>query len=654
MTTAVWGTAHGVVFSGPYMRDLGAQIAASWGITVLAAALTVAAMRIGDRAAVLKSWLWRHRLAVWMTAAVVLLVAVAFAMWVRPHLRPFAMLEKFPHLRSFDEETLVRMAWYFSTAGVLAAFGGVLLLLYRWLVQQRLEWAPFLALFLTFSCVYFWRQMIFPDHPWAMRRYIPVVVPGICVAITAAVSSLWSSATRLRLLGRAGAVAIVSLVLAHEIAMARPFWTLREKAGALAALTRLNSLVPDTAIVLYRHDGSDVMVATPLAMQFGRGVLPVVLRTGSGHDAAERRRFEAQVERWLQDDRPVVYVTSDDALAAPTTTSVRWEPLGLAPLSFRTFGTSVTSPPRAPSTTVRQYHVLRAVPETDAARACAPAVLRADTVLLGRAHGLYDLESDHKLPFRWALPHVTVLFPTCDRSQGRPRILRVRARCGRPHAAQGDCAVDVAVNRSRAGTITLGEDWRTVDLTTPDPAIADPRGAIEVNLSGRRFVPAENGMGEDTRELSFQLASVAILPDVLSPVPGIEQPWDANLIASETQRRAGVDQFGFYDEERSEGRMFRWTGGRARITVPPAARLPHTLRVEMSRTLRPTSVVTMRANGCMLFEGAIPHPGWSASFPLAGCLAAGETLEIAIESASARVSNDRRELGVAVRSVRIE
>jgi hypothetical protein len=646
---AVWGTVHCWVFSGPYLQVLGRMVAALWTATAAGLMVSGLAFRYPKRAASLVEWVHRHGPAVWMVCAIALSAAFVFGLWVRPQLPPFEVLGGTGG-RSYNEETLVRVAWYVSKPGMVAALAGTILLLRRWLVFRQVEWAPFLVVFLAFSLLYFWKALISPDHPWAMRRYVPVVVPGVFVAIAAVTSWLWAVKEYWRLLGRVAAVAIVAIVATHEIVMARPYWNHREKSGLLHTLDRLDALLPDDAVVLFSQPGPDPFVGTPIAMHLGIDALPVVPRPDISEEE-RRHRFEAQLVRWLDARRPVFYITTDDSDGTIPTERIRWERVGIERLEIRTSGPSTTSPPRRPGTLGINYHVLRARPLTASLDACAPAVLSASTVLFGRTQGIYASEYKRGIRFRWTRPAARLVFPTCDRTRGRPDVLRIRARCG-DRVSEGGCRINVDVNHSPAGAIEPGDEWHTFDVPIPAAATAAPSGAIEIRFTGPRFVPAERGTTDDARELSFQFASAALLP-----AGSTVQPQNLNLIAADARDVWGIEQVGFYREEYSDGRMFRWTAPHAAVITPLGSREPRILRVELWGASQPARRITVKANGCTLFDGVAPRPEWSVSLPLARCattLTRSDTLTITLDTPAARAPNDGRELGVAVRLIRIE
>jgi len=654
--TALWGAAHGWLFSRPYVTELRTMIKALWMLTAVVLAVCVVALTQRARVASLALWIRRHNIVLFLVVATVLSGAFVFGMWVRPHLEALG-LRPAGAATSYDDEALVRVAWYFSVPAMTAAFAGVLVLDHRWLVRHDVRWSPFLFVFLAFSTLYLWRQSISADHPWAMRRYAPVVVPGICVCVTAAASALWSLG-RVRPLARAAALAIIAMVLWHEVGLARPFWRLSEKQGFITSLNRLAGVLPRDAIVLFNFPGRDMFVTTPLAFHLGRNVLPVVRSGASAQDREHHSDlFEAQIGRWLHQGMEVFYLTADDGNSVFTTKNVSWVPAGRAAVAIHSFGSSLRNAPRAPTTEVVPYDMGRATWVPAALEPCAPAAIRADSLLIGRSQGFLRLESRDTVRYRRLRPDARLLFASCDRGRGRPRILRIRAACGLRSTASR-CDVQVTINGLAAGAIALTDDWATYDLPIPGATAAAETGPFDIKFSGPRPAQATAGF-EQGRRMALQLASVALVP---APTVGrgasmsiaAELPNDLNLMSQAAQDVWGVSQSGIYGEERSGGRMFRWFERRGRLVVPMGLTRPHAERFEIWRTIRAGQPIRITANECPLFEGVPPRTEWSAVFSLETCRAAGDQLTITVEAEPMRRPGERRDLAVAVRSIRLE
>ena len=507
LALATWGAVHAWLFSRPYVVDLARLVRPLWLLTALAVGTCAAMIAARKRLRPGVERLHRHGRAAWAVCALVLGAAFVFALWIRPGLEPFAARPS--GMRTYVEASLLRVGWYFSQPGLILAAAGLVLRLRAWLVERRTEWLPFLALFLSFALLYFWNQRIFPDHPWMMRRFLPVVVPGIAVAIAAAAWTLWRVSGRARPAARAAAAAGIVLVLAHEIAMAAPFWTLREKAGLVGQLDAIAQRIPDDALLLFSHPGQEAGVATPLAMMWDRAALPVIrLRDDRGGER-RRGRFEAQVLRWLAEGREILYLTANDGDAVFLTHQVRWEEIDLLQIDVPTFGVRYDGPPGEPQRHTVEYRLLRAASAVGDPRPCAGAVLHAGGHAGNVMQGLYGLESTARERFHWASPRARVMFPSCDRTNPvRPTVLRVRASCGRT-PSPGDCTVEVTINGEAAGALQLTDTFADHDVPLPPAALRGPIGPVDVRFEGPAFTPPTTGerLG---RTLSFQLQEVAL------------------------------------------------------------------------------------------------------------------------------------------------
>lgn len=96
---------------------------------------------------------------------------------------------------SYDEYTVNWLAWYYGWAMVAAAAVGVLLALRRIMLRRDAKLAILLAIPAVTSLVYLNRASITPDQIWAMRRMVPVIVPGMLLVAGYAFreTALWTA-----------------------------------------------------------------------------------------------------------------------------------------------------------------------------------------------------------------------------------------------------------------------------------------------------------------------------------------------------------------------------------------------------------------------------------------------------------------------------
>jgi hypothetical protein len=79
--------------------------------------------------------------------------------------------------RSYDEQTVTWLAWYLGWGTVVLAAGGAALMAHEAIARRR---APLFVLLATLgvpALLYLLRPSITPDQIWAMRRFLPAVLP---------------------------------------------------------------------------------------------------------------------------------------------------------------------------------------------------------------------------------------------------------------------------------------------------------------------------------------------------------------------------------------------------------------------------------------------------------------------------------------------
>jgi hypothetical protein len=283
-----YGIADGYLESRPYMdtiaRPLEQAGLAAAGLAVLTAAMVLLVRSAGVRrrlrkAAGTRPARWLPEVAGVVCAAALAGLAVRpYVQVVRWHPNPataafVAALQRVQHLpvdpaRLYAEDTLYWVIWYIGAPAVL--LGGLgLALLARRTVRALLTWRDTagaarnwglpLAIIVWGMAAVLWRPGTLPDQPWASRRLVPVVLPGLILC------AIWASAW---LVGRA-----------RDRGAGSAAWSL---AGACCVAALLVPTVLTTFGVGLTHSGKSGSlrpVADGLALK----------RTGAGEAAAVRQ-----------------------------------------------------------------------------------------------------------------------------------------------------------------------------------------------------------------------------------------------------------------------------------------------------------------------------------------------------------------------------
>ena len=99
--------------------------------------------------------------------------------------------------RSYYENATIWLSWYVGWATLALALGGACWLAWEQIAGRRRVWAPAFLMFFGMATAVLLAPSITPDHPWADRRFVPVVLPGLVLFAVAAIAVVVHSARAL-------------------------------------------------------------------------------------------------------------------------------------------------------------------------------------------------------------------------------------------------------------------------------------------------------------------------------------------------------------------------------------------------------------------------------------------------------------------------
>jgi hypothetical protein len=85
-------------------------------------------------------------------------------------------------LRQYDEQTINWIVWYFGWPTVALGMIGLVLMTYRGVRRADTGLGAFILIVFGYLALYGNRASIVPDQVWAIRRLLPVVIPGLLIA----------------------------------------------------------------------------------------------------------------------------------------------------------------------------------------------------------------------------------------------------------------------------------------------------------------------------------------------------------------------------------------------------------------------------------------------------------------------------------------
>jgi hypothetical protein len=127
--------------------------------------------------------------------------------------------------RHYDEQSVNWLSWYYGWVTIALGVAG--LTGFVWLLVRRgdLRYLGIASLAIGMSVLYLSVPAIFPDQIWAMRRFLPVVIPGLLCAAVAVLAWLWATK---KAWWRISAACLGAIAVAFPIAIGHGLYSVRE------------------------------------------------------------------------------------------------------------------------------------------------------------------------------------------------------------------------------------------------------------------------------------------------------------------------------------------------------------------------------------------------------------------------------------------
>jgi hypothetical protein len=421
-----------------------------------------------------------------MGAALGLFLVAAYAHFVRPYWHG-------PRTAPHDAEAFLRMGWYLYPLGLsLVVAGGMSLL-----VRARGAQSFFLLVTLTFSLFFFYKVRVWHDHYFAMRRFVPVILPGFFAAIAFLLTSLRESGGRWIAVGtRAVSLLLVGLYLAAGFRL----WHHDEFRGSLHFVEDLARHIGDDDIAIFPAQEGLHLLELPLAQLERRNVLEFYTLK------PDRTLLEKLLVSWRNRYHDVFFVTNYKiSLSGLFTRHVKDFELATEKYEY-----SYDRPPKGPEPFHLRFTLSKAVDLEDLA-------LRVPKLPLLDVGGSDDLQvawfhekelEEDGTSFRWSQRTSSIFLPAVG-PQTRTLVLRLAG----PKEAEAPLnLIEAALDGTPLGTIVPTRLFETYELSIPEGFVprADSGYAI-LTLSTKTWRPSNDiPEASDVRDLGFRLDWVEV------------------------------------------------------------------------------------------------------------------------------------------------
>jgi hypothetical protein len=462
------------------------QIAVGVGAGLVALA---AASRLRRRQAV-RTWMiaWMPRL----------LLATALA------LAAYAWFLRHPGgaLSASDAYAFRTFGWYVPPAAIAAAaIGLAILMLTRFWTDPA-----FFVVFIGMATFVFYRPRIVPEHFWAARRFVPIILPGMVLAIAAALVPAWNAAPLARHVAVAMFRHALRIVLLALVAWS--FWTATtlirdhvECAGIIPRLERLASRFgPDDLLVVESRNASDLHVlALPLAYIYAK---PVLLLNTPKPDSVTFAEFL----RWARAKYRNVYFLGGggtDLLSR----EVAVEPVGSERFQVPEYESLANAYPTHVRYKEFDFGIYRFIDPVGHSEGLSVDIGEMDDLYVVRFHAK---ERDERGTFRWTRgqSYLSLVGVTAD---ARELVLWME-NGGRPPKA-APASVEVFFGETSLGKVVVGKERREYVFDIP-PALAVEAAAsvdaVTVRLISATWNPRELTGSSDDRDLGVMVDRVEV------------------------------------------------------------------------------------------------------------------------------------------------
>ncbi|MGE0449441.1 MAG: hypothetical protein AB7Q29_07650 [Vicinamibacterales bacterium] len=400
-------------------------------------------------------------------------------------------------------------AFYVTPIGVTAALAG-----FVFIVWTRRQASTFAILVAAFSVVFFYKIRIIPEHFWAARRFLAVILPGMLLFVGAAAfapvpasaAGIWRrfDTARARMWRRLAGVALIAILAQSFHEASRPIMRHVEYATLIPHMEALAATFGDDDLVVFEARGASDshVLALPLAYIYARNVL-VFAQTDPPKEV-----FREFLGWALGRYRRVFFVGGGGGGTELLSRSMSAVPVRGERFQIPEFESPVNAFPQRVRHKEFDLSVYELLPQPVNGATIDIDVGSADDLYVRRFHAKETTSGG--LTSRWTRD-VSFLSLVGIRAEHRTLTIWM-GQGGRPPTAE-PAGIAVTLGDRQLGTVTVRggiEPYRFDIPADLAAALARQDGAAVLRLDTRTWNPARTIGGGDTRDLGVVLDRVEV------------------------------------------------------------------------------------------------------------------------------------------------
>jgi hypothetical protein len=445
----------------------------------------------------------RSNLFRWSLVVSVILLST-YAYFIRPKLSLVHYATGWPagnQVPILDAQNWVRLGWYLTPLGLLLATLGLAVILRRESLERM---GLFLSVGVLTTIQYVYRIFNMPYHIYAMRRYVPIVIPMLAIYMAVAIVAVYR--WRPGWPAKAGGILLACILAIGLLYQSRFVLPQRDFRGAVEQLTELNDQLEPGAIIVINEPPE----------KFFADFYGVPLRFIFGHDVATIREINGDLQSFVDallaraaaENRPIQLIAIEP-IAPEILESLTLKPVQMVPVKLQTLGPTYFEYPSAIQTEYRGIEIYNVLPK-DTSLAPNPSgsvtvdIGTLDTIFI--RSGFYEKEvTADNSTVRWTAGTAILDIPLTTE---KPVTVEVRAKTLRP-AHLPSATATVWLDGKEIGQFRPDTEWHTFSFqghTSPS------EGTSSLHLETKTFNPAGLGMSSDARDLGFLIDWIKVEP----------------------------------------------------------------------------------------------------------------------------------------------
>ena len=425
-----------------------------------------------------------------------------FAYFIRPLIEPIIYAVNWPSGVTFpvmNGLNWVRMGWYLTPLGLALATTGFMLIVFR---ESLTRWGFFLLLGTLTTIQYTYNIMIPPYHIYAMRRYMPIVIPSLIIFSAFALHHFFNLKVRpgKRLLGMTLLLLMVG-GLAHQ---SKPLFWGSDFPGMTDQLSTLNKDLKKDGLVIIAESADNIFgdkVGPPLQFIFGHDVV-TIRESGPGFIS-----FLTALQKKAGSENKPVQLLAGAPLLPAVGNQLSLKPVKIFSLQLKSLESNFWAFPRSYEKTTYPIEIY----DVESLRPAALKFFDDHMIDIGGfdspfiRNGFYGKETVQGYPtMRWTKEEALLELPM---DLGKDVEISLRAMASYPPDVPiGE--VTVFLDNRRIGRFTPTRAWQVFSFS----ARSTPKnGLSSIKLTTSTFNPLKWKMSNDGRDLGFLLDWVKII-----------------------------------------------------------------------------------------------------------------------------------------------